>query len=220
MGVKIFVGFGSNPFIPATDFKYLKSEFNNNEIMTTLEEKLLQLAKENFSELQVNAIKEMLEENSMQKKTIDSLQSRIANLENINKNISEELKTANEELSRFNKLFDDLQEREEKCLQIELECEKRNRNWDKELLKKEVSCLKAIAQNQSDLISDVFHSPVYRSYVDGHHTIIKKDGYGNSQQENLPYHQIVEQRVEATHHHDVLPGPNNPNVGRTSQDKV
>lgn len=34
------------------------------------------------------------------------------------------------------KLFDDLQEREEKCLQIELECEKRNRNWDKELLKK------------------------------------------------------------------------------------
>lgn len=41
--------------------------------MTTLEEKLLQLAKENFSELQVNAIKEMLEENSMQKKTIDSL---------------------------------------------------------------------------------------------------------------------------------------------------
>ena len=31
-------------------------------------------------------------------------------------------------LSRFNKLFDDLQEREEKCLQIELECEKRNRN--------------------------------------------------------------------------------------------
>lgn len=96
--------------------------------MTTLEEKLLQLAKENFSELQVNAIKEMLEENSMQKKTIDSLQSRIANLENINKNISEELKTANEELSRFNKLFDDLQEREEKCLQIELECEKRNRN--------------------------------------------------------------------------------------------
>ena len=128
MGVKILVGFGSNPFIPATDFKYLKSEFNNNEIMTTLEEKLLQLAKENFSELQVNAIKEMLEENSMQKKTIDSLQSRIANLENINKNISEELKTANEELSRFNKLFDDLQEREEKCLQIELECEKRNRN--------------------------------------------------------------------------------------------
>lgn len=58
----------------------------------------------------------MLEENSMQKKTIDSLQSRIANFENINKNISEELKTANEELSRFNKLFDDLQEREEKCL--------------------------------------------------------------------------------------------------------
>lgn len=73
--------------------------------MTTLEEKLLQLVKENFSELQVNAIKEMLEENSMQKKTIDSLQSRIANLENINKNISEELKTANEELSRFNKTF-------------------------------------------------------------------------------------------------------------------
>lgn len=49
---------------------------------------------------------------------------------------------------------------------------------------------------------------------------MKKDGYGNSQQENLPYHQIVEQRVEATHYHDVLPGLNNPNVGRTSQDKV
>ena len=90
----------------------------------------------------------------------------------------------------------------------------------KELLEKEVSCLKAIAQNQSDLISDVFHSPVYRSYVNDYHTIMKKDGYGNSQQENLPYHQIVEQRVEATHHHDVLPGHNNPNVGKTSQDKV
>jgi hypothetical protein len=188
--------------------------------MNTLEEKLLQLAKENFSEFQVQAIKEMIEENSVQKTTISNLESKIKKLELANKELSDKLSESTDELSKFNKLVDDIKEREERCLQIELECEKRNRNWDKELLEKEVSCLKAIAQNQSDLISDVFHSPVYRSYVDGHHTVMKKDGYGNSHQEILPYHQVVEQRVEASHTHDVLPGPNNPNIGKTTQERT
>lgn len=187
-------------------------------MISTLEEKLLQLCKENFSELQVQAIKEMLEENVNQKKLIENLKVNSKTLTEQKEEIRVLLEKSNKELEIYKSREKELLEHEKKCQETFLKCEERNRNWDKELLQKEVNCLKTIAQNQSDLISDVFSSPVYRSYVDGQHSVIKKDSYGNSLREDLPYHQLIEQRVEASHKH--LVDLNNGQVAETMGDKL
>lgn len=186
-------------------------------MINTLEEKLLQLCKENFSELQVQAIKEMLEENVNQKKLIETLKGNLETVKNQRESFRLEKEELNKQLEIYKSRETELLEREKKCQETFLKCEERNRNWDKELLQKEVNCLKTIAQNQSDLISDVFSSPVYRSYVDGQHSVIKKDSYGNSLREDLPYRQLIEQRVEASHKH--LVDLNNGQVAETMGDK-
>lgn len=173
--------------------------------MQTLEEKLLQLAKENLSEMQVTAIKDMLEENHQSKITIEKLQSDLKQANLRIETLTNDFNNTSEKLETYKSRESELIKRESKCSEIEFECEKRNRNWDNELLKKEVEMLRTIAQNQSDLVSDVFRSPVYRSYVSGQHSVVRKDGYGNSMHEQLPFNQLVTQEEAKDHKHMIKP---------------
>lgn len=169
-----------------------------------MNEELLSILKKYIPEQSIGLIKDELiaaEQLRKDKKELEyKLEVRETEMITLNNRISV-LESDNNRLLERDKSVTKLAE---EVAARELACDKRERNWELELIKKDLQCEKDKQSNLAWITSLVFASPIYRQTVtENLNGTIHK--YGQS----VPYNQM--QSVVEEHQHIVRPAMDNPN---------
>ena len=167
--------------------------------MNGVDKALIDALKGVLPEIQAKAITKQLEEKSdllNENKTLKNEVER--NTKSLNDLFSEKYKLS----ATIVQLRDEIEknaEQKEVVDKLEIELEKRERNFDIELLKKELEMQKQLNDNMFKIMSIAFASPVYQQSVSGF--AAARGSYGNI--DHLPFSQTVRNEI-VPHSHDVI----------------
>lgn len=174
-----------------------------------LNQSLLEALKKSLPEMQVKAVEERLKEYDVlgkkleeSKQLTDYLRRTLTEKESENLKLHTECDGLSESLGQYEKIEEELKNRE-------LSCEAKERNWEVEKLQIKLEASQELNKNMFNLTSQVFHSPVYQSTHNGFMTIRNQHG-GYDQ---VPFQQAS--RLEAstpTNHRHMMDGNNSSNT--------
>ncbi|WP_455621604.1 hypothetical protein [Parabacteroides sp.] len=177
--------------------------------MDELSNGLIEALKQNLPEMQVKAVTNRLKEYDELKGKLERsellVKSHLQSLEFKETEINE----LKDNLNKLNERISDFMKREESLKERELACETKERNWDKESLQIQLESQEKLNSTMFNLISQVFHSPVYQTSQQGFMNI--RNNYNGM--DRVPFEQIIRQEaVTPVDHKHIMNGNNSTNT--------
>lgn len=168
-----------------------------------MNEELLSILKKYIPEQSIGLIKDELVAAEQLRKDKKELEYKLENRDTEIEVLKNRIKVLEETNSKLESRDEEVTKLADQVTTRELECEKRERNWELELLRKDLECEKAKSATMQNITSLVFASPIYRQMTQS-----SIQGSLHKYGQSIPYDQI--QTVIDEHEHIVRPAVNNP----------